>query len=255
VANTSLDNLNSWLVRKPRLSPKLRLFCFAYAGGNAMTYQSWQAELGEDIEVCGIQLPGRGNRFLHTPYQTMHELIDAVGAVVIRYSDIPFALFGHSLGALIAFEVARYCQHHAKLLPRHLFVSACEAPLCRSSSRQLHKLGDQQLITELAQYRGTPPEVLGNLELMQLLLPTIRADFSVLETYQYRPGAMLDVPISVFAGRTDHYVDPGAANAWREETRQQCDVRWLSGDHFFIKSHAKEICCVLRTKLEGFLNE
>ena len=216
-----------------------------------MTYQSWQSELGDDIEVCGIQLPGRGSRFLHETYQSMPDLISAVGEVILNYSEIPFALFGHSLGGLIAFEVARALQNDANVLPVHLFVSGCSAPQRRPASRQLHKLDDRLLIRELARYRGTPPEVLQNHELMQLILPTIRADFAVLETYRYRPGAKLDLPISVLAGTEDHYVKSESAAAWAEETERSCDVTWFAGDHFFIKPHVKPICRFLRAKLEG----
>lgn len=246
-----MDNDASWVVRKPQLKPKKRLFCFPYAGGSAAMYASWQSELGSEIEVCAVQLPGRANRFSETPCNAMQELTEILGRIVTQNNELPFSLFGHSLGALVAFEVARYCQSQKQILPEHLFVSGCGAPKLRRSTRLLHTLSDSQLLLELTQYGGTPPEILLNRELMQLLLPTIRADFSVAETYRYRSDPRLEIPISVFAGTVDDYVSHVAAVAWQQETHRMCDFAWLEGGHFFINPHVKSICRTLRAKLRS----
>ena len=223
-----------WLVREPkRTSRRLRLYCFCYAGGSASTYASWQAQLDPAIEVCAVQLPGRGSRMAERPFTAMPELIKALALVIGREDSLPFAFFGHSLGGLLAFELARYQKLHYMRMPEHLIVSGCDAPQFRSPSRRLHALPDHELIDVLKDFNGTPPGVLEHRELMDLLLPTIRADFALVDDYVYRPGLPLKMPITVLAGRRDdHTVEQ--VEGWRKETLSDCHVHWFNGDHFFI---------------------
>ncbi|HJU38302.1 MAG TPA: alpha/beta fold hydrolase [Tahibacter sp.] len=225
---------NPWLVREPsKTSRRLRLYCFCYAGGSAAVYLPWQARLDASIEVCAVQLPGRGNRMGERPFTAMPELIRALAPVIGREDDLPFAFFGHSLGGLVAFELARYRKLHYMRMPEHLIVSGCDAPQFRSESRRLHALPDHELIDVLKDFNGTPPEVLAHRELMDLLLPTIRADFALVDDYVYRPGLPLTMPITVLAGRReDRSVDQ--VYGWRKETLSDCRVHYFDGDHFFI---------------------
>jgi surfactin synthase thioesterase subunit len=232
---------NPWFVRQPSPDRRFRLFCFAYAGGSAASFAAWQAELDPAIEVCAIQLPGRGSRFGESPCRSMPELVLRIAEKVAGQNDLPFAFFGHSLGALMAYEVACYCARHGLPMPEHLFASGCNAPQMRSPSKNLHLYADAHLISALHDYKGTPPEVLRNLELMNLLLPMVRADFSLAENYQYHPRAPLGIPVSVLAGRRDEYTTPAQVEGWQRETSGPFSVHWFDGDHFFLNDERRAV--------------
>ncbi len=225
-----------WLVSTPAPASKMRLFCFPYAGGNAFSFVRWQDSLDSSVQVAAVQLPGRGARIGEAPIASMPDLLRALAPVIAAHDDLPFAFFGHSVGALVAFELTRYMHLHGLKLPCRLFVSGCQAPQYRSPSRQLHLLPDAAFTAVLGDYNGTPPEVIQNRELMQLFLPTIRADFSLAEDYRYRRGPLLPMPISVFAGRDDNNKAPGQVDGWTEEGSQPCRVSWFDGGHFFINN-------------------
>jgi surfactin synthase thioesterase subunit len=238
-------NINSWLLREPSGSHRFRLYCFCYAGGNALCFKPWQKLLGPEIEVCAIQLPGRGARRGEAPYDSMPALVETLAHVIGRDSKLPFAFFGHSLGGLLAFELARYCQRYYLPMPKHLFASGCSAPQHRSPSKNLHKLSDDDLIDALREYNGTPPEILAHRELMALVLPTIRADFSLAENYQHKTSLPLPIPITVLAGTLDDRSSPDQAEGWKKETTNACRVQWFEGDHFFINpEQAAVVKCI-----------
>lgn len=228
---------------------RFRLFCFSYAGGSAAPYLAWQAALPPAVEVCAVQLPGRGPRLLEPPLRSMSGLVDVLAPVVAREADLPFALFGHSLGGLLAFELARHFQRNGMPMPQRLFVSASSAPGQRSNPKRLHALGDDALIEALRDYNGTPPAALADRELMALLLPAIRADFAVVDTYRYAAGAPLDIPISVLAGRQDRHVAPASLQGWQGETRAACTTHWFDGDHFFIHAQQRAVVDCIRAGL------
>jgi medium-chain acyl-[acyl-carrier-protein] hydrolase len=212
----------------------MRLYCFPYAGGNAAVFESWQARLDPSIEVCAIQLPGRGARFNEAPCTAMATVVTALAEAILAQDRLPFAFFGHSLGALLAFELTRYLKQRYLPAPLHLFVSGCAAPQHRDAPKNLHRLPDDDLIAALRDYQGTPPEVLAHSELMQLLLPMVRADFQLAETYQYRASLKFDTPLTVFAGRQDDRVSEEQVTGWQKETVPTIRVQWCEGGHFFI---------------------
>lgn len=236
-----------WLMRQRGGERRLRLFCFSYAGGSATHYLPWQAALDPAIEICAVQLPGRGPRMAETPLASLPLLVDKLGDVIAQQNDLPFAFFGHSLGGLTAFELARHCRRHHLPMPEHLFVSACNAPQGRPPPRRLHELDDDGLIAALKDYNGTPPSALADREFMELMLPAIRADFALVADYQYRDGPLLDVPITVLAGKYDKHVLSERLCRWREETTESCELRWFEGDHFFIHAQRDAVlACVAR---------
>lgn len=250
-SKTQAVRKNPWLVRRAGANPALRLFCFSYAGGNASIYDAWQAELDERIEVCAVQLPGRGTRFHEAPCTSLSEILNPMADILLAERDLPYAFFGHSLGALVAFELARLCQRRYMAMPVHLFVSGCAAPQCRDPSEDRHKLPDDELLASLNEYNGTPPEILSHAELMKLVLPTVRADFSLAETYQYKPAEPLNLPITVFSGRLDPHVRAEQAQGWQKETRSPIAVRWCEGDHFFINGERNLVLDCLNSELVG----
>lgn len=225
-----------WFIRQPNMKGNLRLYCFSYAGGNPMNYLSWQEGLSASIEMCAIQLPGRGARLMESSYCVWSTLIEDLAQALFELdkNSLPFAFFGHSLGALIAFELVRYSKRHRLPMPIHLFVSGCAAPQHRSPSLNLHKKSDDKLIETLTSYNGTPPEILENCELMELVLPAIRSDFALSENYKYIPDMILELPITVLAGKCDSRISPEQVDGWKKETADSCRPYWFDGDHFFI---------------------
>jgi len=225
---------NSWITcPSPKPQASLRLFCFPYAGGGALSFRSWGAHLPA-VEVCPIELPGRGMRLKEAPFTRLVPLAEAVVEALLPYLDKPFAFFGHSMGALISFEVARRLRRNQTRNPVQLFVSGHRAPRWPDPDPPIHILPEAEFLGELRRLNGTPEAVLANHELMQLLLPVLRADFAVLETYCYEPTSPLECPIAAFGGLHDPDVTCEMLEAWRQETRSDFSLQMLPGDHFFL---------------------
>jgi medium-chain acyl-[acyl-carrier-protein] hydrolase len=214
----------------------VRLFCFPYAGGGAAVFRLWARSLPAAIEVCPIELPGRGNRISEPPFRRIEPLAHAIADIIRPYLDKPYALFGHSLGAILAFDLARKLRREQQPHPVHLFASGCRAPhlLDRTSSR--YDLPDQDLVEELRTLNGTPAEALANRELMAVMLPILRADFEALDTYVYAAEPPLQCPLTVFGGLHDDGITREELEAWREQTNAGVRVCLLPGDHFFVNT-------------------
>jgi medium-chain acyl-[acyl-carrier-protein] hydrolase len=218
----------------------VRLFCFPYAGGSASVYRGWPAQVGTDIEVCAVQLPGRYSRVKEPPFRAVGELVPAIAAELAGHLDKPFAFFGHSMGALIAFELARHLRRTRRLEPVHLFVSGHRAPQLPNKRRPTYDLNDVEFIAELRRLQGTPQELLDDAGLMQLAMPLLRADFELSERYDYRPEAPLGCPITAFGGTRDLDIGDAVA-AWREQTSGRFALHMIEGDHFFINAATKNV--------------
>lgn len=230
-----------WLAyREPNPRARLRLFCFPYAGGGASVYRGWAASLPGDVEVCPVQLPGRESRLRETPFTHWRPLVDALAEVLPPYFEMPFVFFGHSMGALLAFELARSLRRMGGPLPLHLFVSGRRAPEVPAREEPIHQLPEAQFIERLRELNGTPEEVLQHAELMRLLLPILRADFGVNETYEFREEEPFDFGISAFGGLGDVDVTRDDLELWKTQTRGRFRPRMLPGDHFFLHS-AREL--------------
>lgn len=240
---------NPWLVRPNGPARRLRLYCFPYAGGSAAAFAGWQEALGPDIEVYAVQLPGRGARMGEAPLTDLQDVVRLLAHAIGSQGRAPFAFFGHSLGAMLAFEVTRFLMLHYMPLPLHLFASGCDAPQHRSASKNLHLLPDDELIEALREYNGTPAEVLANGELMALLLPLLRADFGLVESYRYRAGLRLPMPLTVLAGEQDDHIDPLQVQGWSKESAGAFQVHWFEGDHFFINAEREAVQALVRGTL------
>lgn len=228
---------SSLWISRPKANPtaKIRLFCFPYAGGGALLYRPWVESLPAEIEVCSIQLPGRENRLHEPPIDTLDPVLDLLLPAIRPYLDEkPFAFFGYSLGTLVSFELARRLQQQGDMLPLHLFVAARRAPQIPSREAPLRDLSDAEFMEELRRLKGTPEAVLQQSELMQLLLPLLRADFMINELYEYRDTPLLNCPISAFGGLRDEDITREDMDAWRAQTAQNFILRMIPGDHFFI---------------------
>ncbi|HEU4507289.1 MAG TPA: alpha/beta fold hydrolase [Pyrinomonadaceae bacterium] len=240
---------NPWLVRWQKDEVvRLRLFCFPYAGGSAWSFCSWQQDLPAGVEVCGIELPGRATRQSETPYARLSTLNEAMTEALLPCLDKPFALFGHSMGALIAFEFARYLRRKHRLVPRHLFVSGRRTPQIPYRERRTYDLSDEDFIQDLL--LDGPAEYALDPQLVRLLLPMMRADFEVVQTYVYEPGLPLLCPITVFGGLQDHSVSSEELHEWRHQTTGSYSVVMLPGDHFFIKTAQRELLRAMSQELD-----
>lgn len=224
---------SKWVVcSHPRSNPKLRLLCFPHAGGSARIFHTWSERLPSMVEVCAVELPGRGSRLFEIPFTSVDSLLPALGAELLPFLDIPFACFGHSLGARIAFEFCRWLREATQLTPQHFWAAGARAPHLPPDTPPIHDLPDLDFISKLRRYDGTPEEIFNNPELMTLMIPALKADFSLLETYQYRPGDQLDCPITCFWGQQDAIANQADVAAWRQHT-DTFRLEAVSGHHFF----------------------
>jgi medium-chain acyl-[acyl-carrier-protein] hydrolase len=243
---------NPWVyTRLPRPEASQRLFCFPYAGGGALIFHSWPDALPPTIEVCVIQLPGRGARLLEKPYRRMDSLVSALAGALAPMLDKPFALFGHSMGAWIGFELARRLRKAHRVEPLHLFVSGSGAPHLPQRDMPLHDLPDEEFFRALRRLNGTPKEVLENEELMRLVTPTLRADFAICENYSYVRRPLLSCPITAFGGTQDRKLKQSDIVAWREETNGAFHTQMFPGDHFFIHTAVQPLLARLARELES----
>lgn len=222
---------------KPNPQARLRLFCFSYSGGGASMFRTWSNELPLDIEVCPVQLPGREERLREPPFTRLVPLVQTVAHVLRPYLDVPFVFFGHSMGALICFEVARELRKQYSLIPIHLFVSSYRAPQIPDPDPPIYQCPEAEFVEEVSRrYDGIPEEVLQSAELMELVLPILRADFTICDTYVYSREDPLDCPISAFGGLEDHRVSREDLAAWRDQTRSSFSLQMLPGKHFLPQS-------------------
>jgi medium-chain acyl-[acyl-carrier-protein] hydrolase len=232
----------SWIsISRQSRAERLRLFCFPYAGGGGAMYHTWTAAL-PNAEVCPIQLPGRESRMREPALTRVSLLVDALAIAMRPYLSTPFAFYGHSMGALISFELARRLIRDGQPGPRHLFVAARRAPQLRDDRPVLHTQPEPAFVEQVSIRYGALPKVIADdRELMRLFMPTLRADLAVCETYEYQDGAPFDCPISVFGGWQDSGVGRADLDAWRLQTAAQFSLRMFAGDHFFIKSAKAEL--------------
>ena len=226
---------------KPRARARLRLLCFPYAGGGALVYRNWAAEMPEEIDVLPVQLPGRERRMREPAFTRVAPLVEAAGQGLVRYLDRPFAFFGHSMGALVGYEVAQWLRRERGLEPVRLLVSARRAPQLPPDPDEDYKLPDPELIERLREINGTPAEVLEHPELMELMLPLLRADFELNDTYEPSDHPVLDCPVTAYGGLEDEESPKNELEAWSETTRGLFRLRMFPGDHFYLNQHRSRL--------------
>ncbi|MFK4089489.1 thioesterase II family protein [Kribbella sp. NPDC020789] len=225
-----------WLVRFSRgEAPRLRLFCFSYAGSGASIFRGWTDGLPDEVDVWAAQLPGRETRVGEQPLRRMGPVIDALYDAIRPQLDLPYVLFGHSMGALVAFELARRLRSAGDPEPAHLFLAAFRAPQLANPNIKIYHLPDEVLKTVLLK-EGTPQQVLENDELMRALLPTLRADFELCDTYEYGAEPPLRMPVSVFGGHQDVRVGRSDLEPWRDQAAGPFRLAMIPGSHFFLHS-------------------
>jgi surfactin synthase thioesterase subunit len=226
----------------------MRLLCLPYSGGSAMFYARWRRLLPSWIDVRPVEWPGRGARMDEPLATDPRALASQLAAEVHAQLDAPYALFGHSLGALMAFELAHSLLDRGAPAPAVLFASGAEAPAVRDGSKWRLPLSDDALLQELRNLQGTPDEALSNTELMRSALPVLRADFLMCGAYAYRSRPPLPCPVHVFGGADDE-TSREALLAWRQETSAEFTLRMLPGHHFFIHTQQAELLDLIGSAL------
>jgi surfactin synthase thioesterase subunit len=235
-----------WIAyRAPHQNNRMRLFCFPFAGGGASAYRGWGKDLPSFVDVCPIQYPGRETRISEKAITRIEPLLELAAVALLPYLDKPFCFFGHSMGGLVAFELARLLGRKYNVAPAHLFVSGFRAPQLPYHSSLRHDLPHDAFMNQLKALEGTPKAALESPELMEFLLPILRADCEVCDTYRYVAQPPLACDLSVFSGSEDAEIDELAIAEWQVHTYQAFNVRMFPGGHFYIQSAKDELLRVL----------
>ncbi|MEY4589704.1 MAG: hypothetical protein RL497_1780 [Pseudomonadota bacterium] len=234
---------------------KIRLYCFPYAGGNANVFAKWPAALGNLIDVCAIALPGRWQRQQEPSIACIYTLAWEIATALRDQPPKPFVFLGHSMGALLAFEVIQELRRQGAMLPEHLFVSGAQAPhtLNEAGANRRKKVSDmdaQEFFNYLHILSGTPEALLKDPQMREYIMLSMRPDLQAIDDWHYKPTKPLQQNISVFVGADDPVVDISAAKSWRQHTAHQCDTSIIPGDHFFINTHTSLMAGKIKRILE-----
>lgn len=251
-SDEKLQNGARWISPQNRMEgSRIRLFCLPHAGSGTAAYNRWKRMLPPFVEICPILLPGRESRFAEAPLTSSavlhHEMLDTM----VEWVDKPYAIFGHSMGALLAFELAQRIRERGLPEPSQLFLSGRIAVHLPLPGRPIHKLPEEEFLAELARrYDGLPRELLADRDMLEIYLPILRADFTLLETYEFRRRKPMDCPITVFAGTEDRSVNLEALMLWREHTSSEFEAHRLPGGHFYLAGESRAgLLSLLRERL------
>ncbi|HVB42912.1 MAG TPA: alpha/beta fold hydrolase [Streptosporangiaceae bacterium] len=253
----SAGGQGDWFVSSGTVAPwATRVFCFPHAGGSPRAFLDWQPALGQDVQVVAVCRPGREHRAAE-PAPTIEEFIEGAAAAVAAVTGTdhrPFFLFGHSLGALVAYEVChRLAGPGGYGGPRHLIASGCSAPSLLPSQRvrEIATLTGQEFAEAIGFFGGLPAEVVADAEVRDLLLPGLIADFRMAVGYRYRPGRRLAVPGTVVVGLDDPHVRTAQVEPWDEEFTAPPDRHWVEGGHFYFESRPAAVIGLIRSLVEA----
>lgn len=231
------------------MTPQLTLIALAHAGGSARALFPLRRHLPETIELRALDLPGRGARFREPLVAARKPLIEQLAAELAPSVHMPYALFGHSLGGMLAFELAHALMRHGLPAPRALCVAAAPAPCSQRRRRPSETWSsDEALMRTMRKLGATPPELFENAELRELFLPIVRADFQLCDDIPEPLLGALPCPIHVYAGKSDS-LELTALQGWQRLSSHAHSLTMFEGDHFFVRSEARELCSVLATQL------
>lgn len=244
----------AWLRQLPSKGPiRLRLFCFHSAGAGASMFSTWANELPAGVEVCPVQLPGREDRSSDPPLRRLHAAVKHLSTSVEPFHEHPFAFFGHSMGAVLAFETARALRRAGSRLPLHMFCSACHAPDVVRSGAPAHELPREEFLAHIRRIGGVPEPILCEPDMMEVFMPILRADLEAYETYEYCHEAPFEFPITALAGLHDTLVPPRAMDAWRHHTVGAFERLDFASGHFFIRLERQSFLRALSTLLRRLI--
>jgi medium-chain acyl-[acyl-carrier-protein] hydrolase len=215
-------------------------------------FHSWSNKLPEQVELIALRLPGRDSRIGEAAFSQWTPLLSAIKQALVPYLDQPFAFFGHSLGASLAYELTRKLHDQKNLLPRQLIISGCRCPHLPRRKPPLYNLPKQEFFESLRQMNGIPLEVFENTEIMALVEPTLRADIKLAETWEGNREQPLNVPITAFSGLEDEIVPPADMKGWEHYTNKEFSFHTFPGDHFFVHSSEEMLLNTLTSQLFSF---
>lgn len=243
---------NPWFdIPSPRPDARLRLICLPYAGAGSTLFNTWQDRLPDSIELCTVQMPGRARRISEPAATRMSDLVRDLSLACYAFQSTPFAFYGHSMGAWIAFELSRLLYRMGAKPPLHLFVAGQRAPQLPAEETPVYDLPDAAFKRQLLDYAGTPVELINNDELMRILMPALRADFEICDTYQYQPSDPLPCPITALGGYQDPTCEHRQLEAWRDQTSVGFNCRMFQGEHFFLHTAETKLLEFLGDQLAG----
>jgi surfactin synthase thioesterase subunit len=246
---TAVSAAPSWFSGDRARTPSdVQVFCFPHAGGGGATYWPWRRALAPAFEVCPVVLPGRESRSREPAFRRLEQFLEPLCEALADRIDRPFALFGHSLGTLLAYEAARRLTART-MPPLALVVSGRRGPWIDTTRRRFSGLSGSDFLAAVTELGGMPPEILGSSELMAAILPTLRADFEISENYHPQPGPALSCPIIAYTGADDPEVNRIELLGWEEETSGEFSVRVFSGNHFYLKGGRPDVLSALRADL------
>ncbi|MCP5468316.1 MAG: thioesterase [Deltaproteobacteria bacterium] len=240
---------------------KIKLFCFPFAGGDIYTYRKWSEKLDDKIGVYAIQLPGRGARFNEALFRRLDSLIEELASQLVLDLQAPFVFFGHSLGGLIAFELTRFLKKEFSLVPQRLCISSSLPPQLYSSwHHTYHLLSDRDLLEKIQSFGGVPQEVLAHHDLLEMLLPIVRADMEILETYVFEDfqnkyagaDSKLHCPLHVMGAVQDTLILYQDLNEWQTHCENEFSLHTFTGDHFYLNSQMEALCQLLNKLILSF---
>jgi len=246
-------SVRSIICPKRRPGAVRRLFCFPHAGVGPSVFRGWADELPADTEVCLIQIPGREGRLREVPHVSITELVPALIEDMSLLLDRPFAFYGHSLGATVAFECAKHIRRNLRVEPLHIFLGASQAPQLPWKHSPMRSLPDDQFLSEMAKrYGALPAEVISDPEMRALVVPILRADISMIENYEHLRESPLACDITVFGGLRDHMVKRAELESWREQTTGRFRLQMLDGNHLFLKSHKDQLLLSIAGEINAY---
>jgi medium-chain acyl-[acyl-carrier-protein] hydrolase len=224
---------------------KVRLFCFPYAGAGPSVFHEWKSQLPETVDLIGVVYPGRECRTAEPLARNLGELVAPMQEAMQAFIDIPYAFFGHSMGAYVSFELARQLSRNGNP-PAHLFLSAAGAPHI-AEPNLIHHLPPAEFLRQLIGLNGFPREIFRDPQLLSYSLPILRADFTACETYRFEADAPCRSPMTIFGGDRDIRVDRHRLEAWRQLAGVSFAMRTFDGDHFYLREHRQALLgCIAR---------
>jgi surfactin synthase thioesterase subunit len=233
------------------MKKKIKLFCFPYAGGSSAVFNKWRHFLDKKIEMAAVELAGRGRRIYDPLYDSIQEAVEDVYKMINgRLDGTPYAIFGHSMGGIIAYELAQKIRALKQPLPVHVFFSGRGAPhIPGKNDKMFHQMPDDDFKKEIIELGGTPREFFEHPELIDALLPMLRSDFKIAETYEKpRDVTPLDCDITIFIGKEEE-VTAEQMHGWKDHSKNRCTIHYFDGEHFFINEKREKIVKIINHTL------